>query len=123
VLTIQKKYGGQFPAPFKNPVMNRHLKEIGKLAGLNDQVIFKKTVKGEKATKSFKKYELICTLTARRSFASNMFKLGVPTLSIMAITGHRTEKAFLKYIKLSSEEHAKIMHQIMLENYKLRIAK
>ena len=41
----------------------------------------------------------------------------------MAITGHRTEKAFLKYIKLSAEEHAKIMHQIMLENYKLRVAK
>jgi len=116
VLTIQKKYGGQFPAPFKNPVMNRHLKEIGKLAGLNDQVIFKKTIKGEKATQTFKKYELICTHTARRSFASNMFKLVVPTLSIMAITGHRTEKAFLKYIKLSAEEHAKIMHQIMLEN-------
>lgn len=29
-----------------------------------------------------------------------------PTISIMKITGHRTEKSFLKYIKISREDNA-----------------
>ncbi|GAA4327733.1 hypothetical protein GCM10023149_31320 [Mucilaginibacter gynuensis] len=32
--------------------------------------------------------------------------MGVPSITIMAITGHRTEKAFLKYIKVTPKEHA-----------------
>ena len=27
----------------------------------------------------------------------------------MQITGHRTEKAFMRYIKLNQEQHAKVM--------------
>jgi hypothetical protein len=32
--------------------------------------------------------------------------MDIPTISIMKITGHRTEKAFLKYIKISQDENA-----------------
>ena len=52
------------------------------------------------------KWELVTTHTARRSFATNMYKSGFPTLSIMKITGHQTESAFLLYIKVTSEENA-----------------
>ena len=38
-----------------------------------------------------------------------MYIAGIPTLSIMKITGHKTEKAFLKYIKISEEENAEIL--------------
>jgi hypothetical protein len=31
------------------------------------------------------------------------------TLTIMAITGHRSEKSFLKYIKLTPNEHARLL--------------
>ncbi len=41
------------------------------------------------------------------SFCTNAYKDDIPTLSIMAISGHRTERAFLKYIKVDDEEHAK----------------
>jgi len=33
----------------------------------------------------------------------------------MAITGHKTEKAFMKYIKVTSDDHAKIMAGIWSE--------
>lgn len=55
------------------------------------------------------KYRFIMNHTGRRSFATNQFLRGIPTLTIMAITGHRTEDNFMKYIKVSREEHAKIM--------------
>jgi len=37
--------------------------------------------------------------------------MDVPTISIMKITGHRTEKSFMKYIRISQEENAnKLTH-------------
>ena len=57
----------------------------------------------------YKKYELVSTHTARRSGATNMYIAVIPTLAIMKITGHKTEKAFLKYIKISEEENAEML--------------
>jgi hypothetical protein len=39
----------------------------------------------------------------------NMYKRGLPTRMIMSISGHKTEKSFLKYIKVKQEEHAEMM--------------
>jgi hypothetical protein len=44
--------------------------------------------------------------TARRSFITNAFLAGGPSISIMWITGHGTEKAFMQFIKVSQEENA-----------------
>jgi integrase len=52
------------------------------------------------------KADLICSHTARRSFATNAYKKGLPISSIMQITGHKTESSFRKYIQLSGKEHA-----------------
>ena len=30
----------------------------------------------------------------------------IPTISIIKITGHKTEKAFMRYIKISQEDNA-----------------
>ena len=74
---------------------------------------FVKSIPKEGANKqtSFAKWEMLTTHTARRSFATNEFLAGTPTLIIMAITGHKTEKAFLKYIKLNSADHAKLLKE------------
>lgn len=47
------------------------------------------------------KNELVKTYTARRSGATNMYLAGIPTIAIMKVTGHKTEKEFIKYIKAS----------------------
>ena len=51
------------------------------------------------------------THTARRSFSTNEYLAGTPTLTIMAITGHKTEKAFLRYIKLVPSDHARLLKE------------
>ena len=54
------------------------------------------------------KYEFISSHTARRSFATNEFLAkDIKTYQIMALTGHKTEKAFYRYIRLTREENAK----------------
>ncbi|NVN97052.1 tyrosine-type recombinase/integrase, partial [Candidatus Nomurabacteria bacterium] len=61
---------------------------------------------GLRVTRSSPKFNLISTHTARRSGATNMYLAGIPTLSIMKITGHRTEKAFMRYIQMTEEDNA-----------------
>jgi integrase len=89
-----------------NQKMNQHLKTIGELAGLCNNILITKTKAGIKTKKITPKYQLIHTHTCRKSFATNAFLAGVPTLSIMKITGHTTENQFLKYVKVSEEENA-----------------
>jgi hypothetical protein len=51
----------------------------------------------------------------RRSFASNLYGK-VPTVVIMAITGHTTEKSFLTYIKKPQRDFAERLKEYYLEN-------
>ena len=103
---IVDKYKADLPKPYTNQVMNRYLKELGQLAGLDDSVNTYNNKGTGRIKSTFKKWELISTHTARRSFATNMYKRGIPTLSIMMITGHSSEKVFMGYIKISGEENA-----------------
>ena len=76
---------------------------------------FKKIV-GKSITKggtrielSKEKWELVSTHAARRSFATNLYHGGFPTLSIMKLTGHRTESSFMAYIKITDDSNAKAL--------------
>lgn len=106
-LKIIENYGFAPPPRKLDQHINRDLKIIGEKAGLTSNVEITKTIGGKRKTLKFKKYELISTHTARRSFCTNAYKAGMPTLDIMTISGHQTEKVFYEYIKASSLERAK----------------
>lgn len=97
--------------------LNMHIKQIARMAGFTEDIVIKRNVAGEDIEIKKKKYELICTHTARRSFATNAYKAGIPTISIMMITGHKSESSFMKYIKISKEENAEILqsHSFFLD--------
>jgi integrase len=103
---ILNKYNGNLPRVPSNQKMNEYIKELGETAGINEPVTITKTNAGLLHDKTFKKWELMTVHTARRSFATNMFLAEVPAISIMKITGHRTERAFMKYIKVTQEQNA-----------------
>lgn len=100
---IFKKYNhmpNKLPRAISNQKFNEYIKEICKLAGF--------TEKGRLETnQELELWQCISSHTARRSFATNLYNEGFPILDIMKITGHKTEKAFLKYIKFSDEDAAK----------------
>ncbi len=89
--------------------INVHIKEIALLAGINEKVLIHKHIAGDIKQEIIEKYKLICTHTARRSFATNAYKAGVPVIAIMKITGHKRESTFLRYIKISAEENADML--------------
>lgn len=112
VLAILAKYRNVLPEPISNQKFNDYIKEVAKLVPQLQALETKVFVKGGKEYKeTTPKWELVTTHTARRSFATNAYKRGKPTLAIMAITGHRTEKAFMSYIKTSKSEHAEMMRK------------
>jgi integrase len=104
--SILLKYDYKLPSSISNQKFNDYVKEVGKLAGINN--IERSSI--DRATGEdveFKhKYELISTHTARRSFCTNMYNDKVPTLDICSITGHKTETEFLKYLKVDKSDHA-----------------
>jgi len=53
----------------------------------------------------YPKYELIGSHVCRRSFATNFYGK-IPTPILINITGHGTEKMFLKYIGKTSYDNA-----------------
>lgn len=89
--------------------INKYIKEICEMAGLDTLITTSKTIGGSIKEEVNPKYKLITTHTARRSGATNMFNAGIPSIRIMKITGHKTEKAFMKYIRISQEENAKVL--------------
>lgn len=92
-----------------NPAFNRDIKVIADKAGLKEMVPSKTTIKGVVKTEWLPKCQMVKAHTMRRSFATNCYLMGIPTRSIMETTGHKTEKAFKKYIRITKEQHASIM--------------
>ncbi|MBR9777042.1 MAG: site-specific integrase [Cytophagales bacterium] len=102
------RYPNSLPPAIANQKMNAYLKDISKQVDSLKNGVEVEGIKGGLKVNGIKqKWELVTTHTARRSFATNVYKSGFPSISLMKITGHKTEKAFLLYIKVTHEENAK----------------
>ena len=110
VLEIMKKYNGDFPKKLSDQKYNDYVKEVVKLAGI-DEIVYGGVVKiipgkgKRKVMGEYPRYELISSHIGRRSFATNFYgKMRTPLL--MNITGHVKESTFLAYIGKTSKDTA-----------------
>jgi integrase len=121
VTQIIKKHNGELPELISSQKTNDYLKEVAQKAGIKETVHKSITRGGIKVSKAYKKYELVTTHTGRRSFSTNLYRAGLDTLTIMQITGHKTEQAFLKYIKVTPREHAEKLRTFWQDRVKLKV--
>ncbi len=113
VKKVLNKRGGEFPRRISDQKFNKYIKEVCEAVGLTDTIngfkfIAVKNGKKEVFRKQFgtyKKHELVSSHICRRSFATNHYGK-IDTLTIMKITGHKTEKQFLDYIKRTPTQYA-----------------
>ncbi len=85
-----------------NQVMNRNLKEIGKMAGLDEPTV-RVRYRGAKRVEERKpKYEFFSIHMARRTFVTLSLEMGMRPEVIMQITGHKDYATMKKYLKLTS---------------------
>ncbi len=83
---------------YTNQAMNRDIKELCKLAGINEEIratIYKGNVRTDKIQP---KWELVGTHTGRRTFIVNALSLGITPNIVMKWTGHSDYKAMKPYI-------------------------
>jgi site-specific recombinase XerD len=118
VSDILQKYNYQMPETITNQKFNEYIKEACKAAKIDSLESFTRTVGGKLITETLPKFELVSSHTCRRSFCTNMYLRGLDTLMIRSISGHKTEKSFLKYIKVSQQQHAEMMAKKWSEIYK-----
>ncbi|QEC51981.1 site-specific integrase [Anseongella ginsenosidimutans] len=117
---IISRYQGQtessLPHPISNQKLNAYIKEAGKMAGFDQPVEITKPVAGERKTVTVPFYQLITTHTARRSFATNMYRTyGLRPSTIMKVTGHKSEAVFFKYIRITPEENARMILEAVMK--------
>jgi integrase len=110
----KNKTANSLPRPISNQKFNEYIKEVGRLAEIDEPVSLSITKGGNRIAKTTPKYEVMTSHVCRRSFATNAFKMGVPTIDIMEITGHDTEIAFMTYIRATPKEHANRVRKIMM---------
>lgn len=108
---ILDKYNMEMPY-VSNSEFNYYIKEVARQAGLCDLIKFSHK-KGNGMTEETRpKYAWVMSHTCRRSFCTNEFLDGTPVTLIMAISGHKTEKAFRKYIKADNLQKAQMIKTI-----------
>lgn len=117
VKAILEKRNGSFPRKISDQKFNDYIKIICEEVGFKEvvegakisEIIIKKNGKKEtihrKQVGKFPKHELVTSHICRRSFATNLYGK-IDTLTIMKITGHKTEAQFLSYIKITPKQYA-----------------
>lgn len=97
-------------------ITDKELKKIAKEAGLNREVLITKEEKGRPVTNREPLWKHVSSHLARRSFVTNWLKAGLDSHIIKGVTGHRTEEAFKRYDKVSSEDAAQVMLKAQKKN-------
>ena len=117
VKEIFEKYDYTIASPISNQKFNDYIKIVCMLAGIDSPSSITRTEGGIRKTSTYPKWKLVSSHTGRRCFCTNQYLRGLPVLMIMKISGHKSEKSFLKYIKVSEEEHARMMAEKWAEMY------
>lgn len=104
--------GFSFEGHLSEQKMNKHIKDICRLSGITDTVTVYRTEGLKQKAIRKPKYEMVCNHTARRSFATNATKSGVPAVMVMKILGMTRESTLMRYIRQTAEENADMMAEM-----------
>jgi integrase len=100
------------PHEISNQKFNEYLKKLMQKIGFEQIIEVKKIIGGKRVIEHHPKWELISSHTARRSFATNLYKAGVNPSIIMLCTGHRDLSSFMKYIVLDNNDKLQVVRNL-----------
>jgi len=112
LIITQKLIKGEIH-PISNQKMNNYVKELCKLAELNDLQEVHTYVGKEKKTQVIEKHNLITTHTGRRTFATDLLQRGVDAGIVMQFTGHKDYKSFSSYVNIPKQTQMKIVRDAL----------
>jgi integrase len=109
-----EQFKAELPA-ISNADFNKKIKVIARMAGVCQLMKFSHKKGNKNVIETKPKWAWITSHTARRSFCTNEFLKGTPVYLIMKISGHKREKDFYKYIRISPEEAAEQIKKLWME--------
>jgi integrase len=110
-ISILAKYPDNKLPVISNQKMNNYIKELCELAGIDETITIVKYRGNKRIEETKKKFEIIGTHTARRTFITLSLRKGMKPEVIMKITGHKSYKMFQKYLKIADDHTRKEMFE------------
>ena len=89
--------------------MNDYIKEVAALAGIDTEINVVRHIGSKRVEKVYKKFELIATHAARRTFAILSLKQGMNIEVLQQILGHSRIKTTMDYVFVDEETKNKQM--------------
>lgn len=105
---IVKRYKGKSKEGLLLPTLpnikqNKLIKEVCKMAGIDEPIVRVSYIGSKRIEKTIPKYQAIASHTGRRTFVSVALELGATSQQVMAITGHSTVDMMERYVGISEE--------------------
>ena len=100
---ILEKY--HYTAPWSGHLSNynHYLHLLCKMVGLDEEIKFEYKIKNVIYEKTYKKYELISSHVARRSFITNAVNRGINNSVTKKASGHVSDSSFNRYVLLEND--------------------
>jgi len=107
-IEIFKKYdlsNGPLLPKISNQKFNKYLKEIGKLAGIRQNISKSVIMNEQPKPESGEKYQFMGSHLMRRTFITESLKAGMEAQFIMNCSGHSDYSSFKKYVDYSDRDY------------------
>ena len=88
---------------------NDAIKRCCRKIGMTEKMHLSKSRGVNRVSASHERWELVSSHTARRTGATMLYLSGVPIKRCMLVTGHSTEGNFLRYVRITKEENARML--------------
>ena len=108
LVSCLERNGGRAPV-LSQQKFNEAIKRVCKKIGMVEKLHISKSQGARRISHAKERWELVSSHTARRTGATRLYLAGVPIKRCMLISGHTTEKNFLRYVRVSKEENAKML--------------
>ena len=102
--TIVSKYQDTIYAPIptiSSQKFNEYIKECCEIVGIDTPTTITRYIGQKRVDSTYKKYELITSHTARKTFVTTSLYLGMSETSVKQNTGHKDDRSFRRYVNVS----------------------
>lgn len=109
---ILEKYKGTIYEPLpkiSSQKLNKNIQDCCEIIKLDNDVTITRHIGSKRITKTFKKYELITSHVARKTFVTNSLIFGMNERILREMTHHKDEKSFKRYVDISNFQKNKEM--------------
>lgn len=107
---LSKYQGNDIPLPlYSDQKLNLWIKETCKIAGIDETKESVRRHGGKRIAHTNPKYERISMHTARKTFITLSLEKGMAAEVVMATSGHKEHKSFMRYVAITEERKREAM--------------